>query len=184
MSVLATAPDAARLIVRDHGIGIAPADQQRIFERFERAAPEREFGGLGLGLWICGQIARALGGTITVESQLGAGATFTVTLPLSGPPTTTSGVASVGWLGRLTAPIAAGELGKEARRLPAPSGSAVLQPPGRLGSVRRPLHLRAQVGVRPVAVHVEREVATRPNRRPLPARSPGTALFPDGATRP
>ena len=82
----AAAAAAARLIVRDHGIGIAPADQQRIFERFERTAPEREFGGLGLGLWICGQIVHALGGTITVESALGAGATFTVTLPLAGPP--------------------------------------------------------------------------------------------------
>jgi signal transduction histidine kinase len=91
VSVAHHGPDAARLIVRDHGIGIAPADQQRIFERFERTAPEREFGGLGLGLWICGQITRALGGTIAVSSQLGAGATFTVTLPLSGPPTTASG---------------------------------------------------------------------------------------------
>jgi signal transduction histidine kinase len=93
MVVSSTAPadrhaQHARLIVRDHGIGIAPADQERIFERFERAAPEREFGGLGLGLWICGQIARALGGTIAVESQPGAGSTFTVTLPLSGPTTT------------------------------------------------------------------------------------------------
>jgi signal transduction histidine kinase len=89
LSVAQLGPDAARLIVRDHGIGIAPADQQRIFERFERTAPEREFGGLGLGLWISGQIARALGGSIAVESQLGAGATFTVTLPLAGPPTAT-----------------------------------------------------------------------------------------------
>jgi PAS domain S-box-containing protein len=71
----------ARLIVRDHGLGIAPRDQDRIFGRFERAAPSRHFGGIGLGLWIVKQIVDALGGTIAVESQLGAGSVFTVELP-------------------------------------------------------------------------------------------------------
>jgi signal transduction histidine kinase len=68
--------------VTDHGIGIAPADQLRIFERFERAVPTRHYGGFGLGLWIARQLVEALGGTIRVDSTLGAGATFTVTLPL------------------------------------------------------------------------------------------------------
>jgi PAS domain S-box-containing protein len=70
------------LVVRDQGIGIAPADQARIFERFERAVSERNFGGLGLGLWISRQIVAAHGGSIFVDSQPGAGSTFTVELPL------------------------------------------------------------------------------------------------------
>jgi signal transduction histidine kinase len=67
--------------VRDHGIGIAPADQARIFERFGRAVPARAYGGFGLGLWLVKQGAEALGGTVAVESAPGEGARFTVTLP-------------------------------------------------------------------------------------------------------
>jgi len=67
--------------VRDHGIGIAPVDQQRIFQRFERAASERHYGGLGLGLWIASELTQGLGGEIGVDSAPGAGAAFTVTLP-------------------------------------------------------------------------------------------------------
>jgi signal transduction histidine kinase len=72
---------AAWLVVRDRGIGIAPEALQRIFERFERAA-SRNYGGLGLGLYITRQIVEAHGGTISVESELGVGSTFTVKLPL------------------------------------------------------------------------------------------------------
>ena len=75
----------ARLVVKDHGIGIAPEDQARIFERFERAVSVRHYGGFGIGLWIVREIVQALGGTIEVESALGKGATFTVTLPRRGP---------------------------------------------------------------------------------------------------
>jgi signal transduction histidine kinase len=75
----------ARVTVRDHGIGIAPADQSRIFERFERAVSSRRFGGLGLGLWISRQIVEAHGGRISVASSPGQGATFTVTLPVDLP---------------------------------------------------------------------------------------------------
>jgi PAS domain S-box-containing protein len=71
----------ARLSVRDHGLGIAPRDQRRIFGRFERAASSRNFGGIGLGLWTVKQIVDALGGSIGVESELGAGSTFFVELP-------------------------------------------------------------------------------------------------------
>ncbi len=67
--------------VRDRGIGIAPEDQQRIFERFERAVSERHYGGLGLGLWITRRLAMSLGGTIEVQSRPGEGATFEVRLP-------------------------------------------------------------------------------------------------------
>jgi signal transduction histidine kinase len=70
-----------RLSVRDGGIGIAPADQERIFRRFERAASERHYPGLGLGLFIVRELVEAHGGTITVQSALGQGTTFEVVLP-------------------------------------------------------------------------------------------------------
>jgi signal transduction histidine kinase len=73
----------ARLTVRDEGIGIAPEHLSRIFERFERAVSERNYGGLGLGLYICRTIVEAMGGTIDVQSDPGRGSTFTVELPLS-----------------------------------------------------------------------------------------------------
>ncbi len=75
----------ARLVVRDHGIGIAREDQSRIFERFERAASARHYGGLGLGLWIVRQVVEAHGGRITVASAPGQGSTFTVELPTAPP---------------------------------------------------------------------------------------------------
>jgi signal transduction histidine kinase/CheY-like chemotaxis protein len=76
---------AALVSVRDHGIGIAPADARRIFERFERAVSARQFSGLGLGLHIARSIAVAHGGSIVVTSELGQGATFLVRLPLEAP---------------------------------------------------------------------------------------------------
>jgi signal transduction histidine kinase len=72
----------AKLAVTDHGIGISAEDQARLFNRFERAVSIESFGGLGLGLYITRQIVVAHGGTIRVESQPGAGATFVVELPL------------------------------------------------------------------------------------------------------
>ncbi|OFX24221.1 MAG: hypothetical protein A2V77_01640 [Anaeromyxobacter sp. RBG_16_69_14] len=75
----------ARLAVRDHGIGVDPAHQARIFERFERAVSSWNYGGLGLGLYISRRIVEAHGGTINVESQLGAGSTFIVELPCFPP---------------------------------------------------------------------------------------------------
>ncbi|AUX40040.1 uncharacterized protein SOCE26_014360 [Sorangium cellulosum] len=71
----------ARLVVRDRGAGIARATQARLFGRFERGVSERHFGGLGLGLWIARRIVDALGGSIRIESEPGAGATFIVELP-------------------------------------------------------------------------------------------------------
>ena len=73
----------AELHVTDHGIGIAPADQARIFNRFERAVSPAFFGGLGLGLYISCEIVRLHQGQIIVNSQLGKGATFTVKLPIA-----------------------------------------------------------------------------------------------------
>jgi signal transduction histidine kinase len=72
----------ARLTVRDGGIGIAGDDVRRIFGRFERAAPARNFSGMGLGLYITRQAVEAHGGRISVSSQPGSGAVFTVELPL------------------------------------------------------------------------------------------------------
>jgi signal transduction histidine kinase len=76
---------SVRLTVRDHGIGIAPEEQARIFERFEKAVLVRHYGGFGLGLWIVRRMVEALGGAVRVESRLGAGAAFTVELPRRGP---------------------------------------------------------------------------------------------------
>lgn len=73
---------AARLSVTDQGIGIAPADQERIFERFERVTPPRHYSGFGLGLWVTRQVVVAHGGSVSVRSRPGEGATFTVELPL------------------------------------------------------------------------------------------------------
>jgi signal transduction histidine kinase len=67
--------------VRDAGIGICAADQQRIFERFQQAASAQGHGGFGLGLWISKQIVEAMGGSMQVDSAPSAGCTFTVRLP-------------------------------------------------------------------------------------------------------
>ena len=74
--------DRAVLSVRDHGIGIAPKDQRRLFQRFARAVSPEHYSGLGLGLWIVRVLVEAMGGTVAVESQPGAGASFTAELPL------------------------------------------------------------------------------------------------------
>jgi PAS domain S-box-containing protein len=79
------AGDKVRLRVEDHGIGIAPADQERIFGRFERAVPTHHFGGLGLGLYIARELVEAHGGSIVLASAPGRGTTFTVELPRSPP---------------------------------------------------------------------------------------------------
>ena len=73
------------LEIRDHGIGIEPEDQERVFERFERAVSRKQFGGFGLGLWISRQIVEAHGGSISLSSAPGAGCTFSVELPRSQP---------------------------------------------------------------------------------------------------
>ncbi|MCY1065191.1 AAA family ATPase [Nannocystis sp. RBIL2] len=78
-------PTSASISVRDHGIGIVEADQARIFDRFERAVSARNFGGLGLGLYLVRSIVTAHGGTVRVESKPNAGSTFIVELPLRPP---------------------------------------------------------------------------------------------------
>ena len=72
--------DIAALVVADQGKGIALADQERIFGKFEQVDPN-EPGGSGLGLYISRRLARAMGGDITVDSASGQGARFVLTLP-------------------------------------------------------------------------------------------------------
>lgn len=76
-------PGNATITVRDHGQGVAPADLERIFGPFERAVSTRNYGGLGLGLYIARENAAAHGGTISVMSGPADGATFVVELPLA-----------------------------------------------------------------------------------------------------
>ncbi|MDG2530292.1 GAF domain-containing sensor histidine kinase [Caulobacter endophyticus] len=80
--VIATRDGQLVMTVTDTGVGI-PADQlERIFERFEQAPGAASlFGGTGLGLAISRRLARQMGGEITVNSRVGEGSTFTVTLP-------------------------------------------------------------------------------------------------------
>jgi signal transduction histidine kinase len=81
--------DFASITVRDHGIGIAPEQQAKIFERFERGVEQRS-GGFGVGLWIVRTICVAMGGTVSVESVVGDGACFTVLLPRRPPGNSSS----------------------------------------------------------------------------------------------
>ena len=78
----------AVLQVADTGEGIPAGELPRIFERFYRVdkARARETGGTGLGLAIVRHVAESHGGTVRVDSELGRGSTFTVTLPVTGPP--------------------------------------------------------------------------------------------------
>jgi len=79
----------ARITVRDQGIGIAPEDQERIFEQFERTDDSRKHAsGLGLGLYITRKIVGLHNGRIEVESTPGHGALFRVELPLEAEPKT------------------------------------------------------------------------------------------------
>jgi signal transduction histidine kinase len=73
---------AASVVIADQGKGIAPEDQARIFDKFERVDPA-EPGGTGLGLYIARRLARAMGGDISVDSAPGQGARFNFTLPAS-----------------------------------------------------------------------------------------------------
>jgi PAS domain S-box-containing protein len=77
-------PNEISFMVRDTGIGIAPDAQERIFREFEQADDRiaRSYGGTGLGLSISERIVKRMGGRISLESQLGAGSSFEVSVPL------------------------------------------------------------------------------------------------------
>jgi two-component system, OmpR family, phosphate regulon sensor histidine kinase PhoR len=72
-----------RISISDTGIGIPSIDKPRIFERFYRVdkARSRQVGGTGLGLSIVKHVVERMNGTISVESQLGKGSVFTITVP-------------------------------------------------------------------------------------------------------
>ncbi|MFL6269900.1 MAG: sensor histidine kinase [Actinomycetes bacterium] len=87
---LDAAESRALLQVADTGEGIPARELPRVFERFYRVdkARARQTGGTGLGLAIVRHVAEAHGGTVRVDSELGRGSTFTVALPVAGPPAT------------------------------------------------------------------------------------------------
>ncbi|MCP3138337.1 ATP-binding protein [Pyxidicoccus xibeiensis] len=84
---VAVAEDAGRASIRitDHGAGVPSGDEERIFGRFERAAPVTNYGGFGLGLWMARHIAEAHAGTLQLTRTQEGGATFTVVLPRNAP---------------------------------------------------------------------------------------------------
>lgn len=79
---IARAGEDAVITVRDHGPGVDPTMHGKIFDRFVRAAPARNYGGLGLGLFVVREIVVAHGGTATVENSRDGGARFTIRLPM------------------------------------------------------------------------------------------------------
>jgi signal transduction histidine kinase len=83
ITVAVSSPNATavRVTVRDRGPGIAPAEQQRIFDRFVRGAAAEGKGGLGIGLYLCRTIMERHGGAIGVDSTVGGGASFWIDLP-------------------------------------------------------------------------------------------------------
>jgi two-component system sensor histidine kinase SenX3 len=87
------ADDLVEIAVVDQGIGIAPGDQERVFERFYRVDParSRDTGGTGLGLSIVKHVAADHGGDVVIWSQPGRGSTFTLRIPAAQlPPAETS----------------------------------------------------------------------------------------------
>jgi PAS domain S-box-containing protein len=79
--------DSIRFSVRDEGLGIPTGEQDRIFDKFYRLDPDnrRGVGGSGLGLYICRELVRSMGGRVWVESAPPRGSTFVVELPIAEP---------------------------------------------------------------------------------------------------
>lgn len=85
ISTLDGVPAQIRFEVRDTGRGISHELQRRVFDAFDRGAASGDGGGTGLGLAIVSRLVELLGGSVSLESKLGSGSTFKVTLPLVDP---------------------------------------------------------------------------------------------------
>lgn len=80
---LSVVSDFIKMAITDHGVGISRDEQHKIFERFYRVREtQQRFPGMGIGLYVCSEIIKNHGGTLWVESELGKGSTFSITLPL------------------------------------------------------------------------------------------------------
>jgi signal transduction histidine kinase/NO-binding membrane sensor protein with MHYT domain/ActR/RegA family two-component response regulator len=103
------AADTLRFTVIDSGVGFEPERGAALFDRFVQADGSivRRFGGSGLGLSICRELAERMGGTITAKSRLGEGASFQLRLPL--PPLPPAAAVEAPPAGPEAAPVAAGE---------------------------------------------------------------------------
>ena len=99
-----------RLQVQDSGVGISPRQQATIFDAFTQAdaSTARRYGGSGLGLAICSRLVKLMGGRLELQSALGQGSTFTLTLPL--------GEASPSDHAPMTAPAELDELAQAGQR--------------------------------------------------------------------
>jgi signal transduction histidine kinase len=80
---LSSSPETVTIRVRDQGLGIPQEQHEKIFERFYRVAGPKQsvIGGLGMGSYVVAEIVKRHGGTIRMDSAVGKGSTFTVTLP-------------------------------------------------------------------------------------------------------
>ncbi|GAA0674214.1 signal transduction histidine kinase [Sphingomonas insulae] len=98
LRVATAGDDRLQIMIEDTGVGIAPDKCDEIFESFRQAdtSTTRQFGGTGLGLSICRNLARAMGGDVTVASTPGAGSRFTVDLPLVRAPSIDAAGAGAG----------------------------------------------------------------------------------------
>jgi signal transduction histidine kinase len=97
---LAAIDETVEIAVRDHGIGIFSGDLPHLFERFHQVdgSETRRHGGTAVGLYICKTLTEAHGGQIDVQSVLGKGSTFTITLPRTGPGSMMASPAAVAQL--------------------------------------------------------------------------------------
>jgi CheY-like chemotaxis protein len=104
---LSRVPGGCRFAVSDTGVGIAEADMPRLFQRFSQvdASPGRRHGGTGLGLAISRHLAEAMGGSISVTSQTGAGSVFAVVIPAAAAPTTLAASHDSGEMPRANRPM-------------------------------------------------------------------------------
>ena len=81
--IVAGDDQSVTIVLRDHGPGIAPEEREAVFRKFERAATAKHYTGFGIGLWLVRRIVEALGGSITLDSEVNVGTTFTIVLPRS-----------------------------------------------------------------------------------------------------